>query len=140
MAVKKKTATKVAKKETKTNTKPKKQLISMEILNTEVLNFIMTVVTLALLVFYLVPSNNTNTAPIELEKNCKTLTNALESQGIEFSRVDEKGICYITQEQPIPDAANNQTIIAKIERELGIISNIKIESGIEQQPMMMPQQ
>ena len=139
MAVKKKTATKVANKETKTNTKPKKQLISMEILNTEVLNFIMTVVILALLVFYVVPSNNTNTTTIELEENCKTLTSALESQGIEFSRVDEKGICYITQEQPIPDAANNQTIIAKIERELGIISSIRTEAGIQQQPMMIQQ-
>ena len=139
MAVKKKTATKVAKKETKTKNTSKKQLISLEILNTEVLNFIMTVVILALLVFYVVPSNNTNTAPIELENNCKTLTNALESQGIEFSRVDEKGICYITQEQPIPDTANNQTIIAKIERELGIISNIRTEAGIQQQPMMIQQ-
>ncbi|NOR84584.1 hypothetical protein GQ473_00555 [archaeon] len=139
MAAKKKTTKNIKKTETKTQTKPKKQLISMKILNTEVLNFIMTVVILALLVFYLVPQTNTNstTAPIELEENCKTLSAALESQGIEFSRVDEKGICYITQEQPIPDVVNNQTIIAKIERELGIISNIKIESGIEQQPMII---
>ena len=131
----KKNTKNVVKKETKT----KKQLISLEILNTEVLNFIVSVIILALLVFYIVPSTgaSSTTAPIELEENCKTITNALKSQGIEFSHIDEKGACFYTQEQPIPDMANNQTITAKIERELGVISDITITKGIPQQQMVM---
>ena len=135
MAVKKKTATKVAKEE------PKKQLISLEILNTEVLNFIMTVVILALLVFYVVPSNSTNVAPIDLENNCKTIFEIVETPGVEFSHVDEKGSCFFTQDQPFYDMKNNKTLTAKIVREFGVVSSITTTDGIEQQQqMMIPQQ
>lgn len=132
-------AKKSSKKVVKKETKAKKPTISLEILNTEVLNFIVSVVILALLVFYLVPTGgaNTDAAPKELETNCKTLCSSLESQGYEFSRINEKGSCFCTQEATIPDFENNRTITAKIERELGVISNLESEEGIQQQPMQL---
>ena len=115
----------------------------MEILNTEVLNFIMTVVILALLVFYVVPSSGANStiAPIELENNCRTIFEIVETPGVEFSHVDEKGSCFFTQEQPFYDIKNNKTLTAKIVREFGAVSSITTTDGIEQQQqMMIPQQ
>ena len=139
MTAKKKTATKVANKEAETKTK--KQLISMEILNTEVLNFIMTVIILSILVFYLVPSSgaNSNVAPIDLENNCKTIFEIVETPGVEFSHIDEKGSCFFTQEQPFYDMKNNKTLTAKIVREFGVVSSITTTDGIEQQQMMIQQ-